>query len=253
MRCPERAVILGGWRHRCRVRERVEVLRRRRDDRRGRSPARAAEDEACLRRAWSGRSASARSLSRPAAPFSVTQDDRAVRVTLESGEQIEADLAARRGGPWPVTLPVSVREPGSRWSAAYVLTNERCTPSVPGVYAVGDIVPGLQLAHRGFAQGIFVAEHIAGLDPDADRRERHPARHLLRPRDRLGGSDRGRKPRSSTARTRSRPYEYNLGGNGKSQILGTSGFVKVVRREDGPSWGSTWSVPAWASRSARRC
>src|SRR3712207_8273739 len=33
------------------------------------------------------------------------------------------------------------------------------------VYALGDIVPGLQLAHRGFQQGIFVAEEIAGLAP----------------------------------------------------------------------------------------
>ena len=44
-------------------------------------------------------------------------------------------------------------------------TDERLRTNVPNVYAVGDIVPGLQLAHRGFAQGIFVAEEIAGLSP----------------------------------------------------------------------------------------
>ena len=32
-------------------------------------------------------------------------------------------------------------------------------------------------------------------------------------------------------------YEYNLGGNGKSQILATTGFVKLVRRKDGPVIG----------------
>jgi dihydrolipoamide dehydrogenase len=32
-------------------------------------------------------------------------------------------------------------------------------------------------------------------------------------------------------------YEYNLGGNGKSQILGTAGFVKLVRQKDGPVVG----------------
>lgn len=36
---------------------------------------------------------------------------------------------------------------------------------VGNIYAAGDIVPGLRLAHRGFAQGIFVAEQIAGLTP----------------------------------------------------------------------------------------
>ena len=32
-------------------------------------------------------------------------------------------------------------------------------------------------------------------------------------------------------------YEYNLGGNGKSQILQTQGFVKLVREKDGPVVG----------------
>ena len=47
----------------------------------------------------------------------------------------------------------------------FVLTDERLRTNLPDVYAVGDIVPGLQLAHRGFQQGIFVAEDIAGLNP----------------------------------------------------------------------------------------
>ena len=37
---------------------------------------------------------------------------------------------------------------------------------VPGVYAVGDLIPTLQLAHVGFAEGILAAEHLAGLEPD---------------------------------------------------------------------------------------
>ena len=52
----------------------------------------------------------------------------------------------------------------------FVLTDDRCRTNVDGVYAVGDIVPGLQLAHRGFQQGIFVAEDIAGLAPAASTR-----------------------------------------------------------------------------------
>ena len=32
-------------------------------------------------------------------------------------------------------------------------------------------------------------------------------------------------------------YEYNLGGNGKSQILGTAGFIKLVRKNNGPVIG----------------
>ena len=55
----------------------------------------------------------------------------------------------------------------------FVLTDERLRTNVADVYAVGDIVPGLQLAHRGFQQGIFVAEEIAGLEPG--RRSTRPA------------------------------------------------------------------------------
>lgn len=47
----------------------------------------------------------------------------------------------------------------------FVPTDERLRTSVEGVRAVGDLVPGLQLAHRGFAHGILVAEDLAGLDP----------------------------------------------------------------------------------------
>ena len=45
----------------------------------------------------------------------------------------------------------------------FVVVDEFCRTSVPGVYAVGDLIPTLQLAHVGFAEGILVAEHIAGL------------------------------------------------------------------------------------------
>ena len=104
---------------------------------------------------------------------------------------------------------------------------------MPGVYAVGDLVAGLQLAHRGFAHGIFVAEDIAHR---LGRFDRAPARSststspgdLLRSRGRLGRAHRGGgdRPRSATVET----VTYDLAGNGKSQILKTQGFVKLVRR-----------------------
>jgi dihydrolipoamide dehydrogenase len=46
-----------------------------------------------------------------------------------------------------------------------VKTNELGESSVKHVWAVGDITPGHQLAHRAFEQGITVAEAIAGLKP----------------------------------------------------------------------------------------
>lgn len=40
--------------------------------------------------------------------------------------------------------------------------------SIPGVYAIGDVTGGPQLAHVAMAQGTAAAEHMAGIDPSAD-------------------------------------------------------------------------------------
>jgi dihydrolipoamide dehydrogenase len=125
-------------------------------------------------------------------------------------------------------------EVGVTMDRGYVITNELLT-SVPNVYAVGDIVPGLQLAHRGFQHGIFVAEEIAA-QPDRDRGCQHPERspYPIR-RSRLSGSPRSKRRRSTVPNVT--VYDYNLAGNGKSHIIGTSGSIKVIRMNDGPIVG----------------
>jgi len=44
----------------------------------------------------------------------------------------------------------------------FVLVNKYCETSVPGLYAIGDVVRGPMLAHKGSEEGIMVAERIAG-------------------------------------------------------------------------------------------
>ncbi len=120
-----------------------------------------------------------------------TQSGDTVSVSLEDGSTIEADLLLVAVGRGPVTEGLGYAEAGVPLDRGFVTTDERLRTGVEGVYAVGDIVPGLQLAHRGFAQGIFVAEEIAGLSPAVIDETGHPASHLLRPRDRLGRPHRG--------------------------------------------------------------
>lgn len=45
---------------------------------------------------------------------------------------------------------------------SYILVNEHCETSVPGVYAIGDVVGGIMLAHKASEEGVMVAERIAG-------------------------------------------------------------------------------------------
>ncbi|WP_432541088.1 dihydrolipoyl dehydrogenase [Kineococcus sp. SYSU DK002] len=164
----------------------------------------------------------------------VEQNDSGVVVTLEDGKTFEADLLLVAVGRGPNTAGLGYEEQGITMDRGFVLTDERLRTNVEGVYAVGDIVPGLQLAHRGFAQGIFVAEEIAGLDPQPVDEVGIPKVTYCEPEIASVGL--------TEAKAREKHgdvdvLEYNLGGNGKSQILGTTGFVKLVRQKDGPVVG----------------
>ncbi|PRY17448.1 dihydrolipoyl dehydrogenase [Kineococcus rhizosphaerae] len=164
----------------------------------------------------------------------VEQDDDGVVVTLEDGKTFEADLLLVAVGRGPNTAGLGYEEQGVTTDRGFVLTNERLQTSVPGVYAVGDIVPGLQLAHRGFAQGIFVAEEIAGLDPTPVDELGIPKVTYCEPEIASVGLT---EAKAREVHGDVEVVEYNLGGNGKSQILGTTGFVKLVRQKDGPVVG----------------
>jgi dihydrolipoamide dehydrogenase len=200
----------------------------------------AAEDEAsskALERAFRKRKIDFRT----GTPFqSVKVTDHGVAVTVEGagGESsvIEAELLLVAVGRGPTTDGLGYDEQGVAMDRGFVLADERCRTNLDGVYAVGDIVPGLQLAHRGFQQGIFVAEDIAGLAPQPIDEAGIPRVTYSHPELASVGLDEA----AATAAYGADGIEsltYDLGGNGKSQILKTQGFVKLIRRKDGPVIG----------------
>jgi dihydrolipoamide dehydrogenase len=139
-------------------------------------------------------------------------------------------------GRGPNTSGMGYEEQGVAMDRGYVLTNDRLQTNLPNVYAAGDIVPGLQLAHRGFQQGIFIAEEIAGLNPTTIDETGIPKVTYCEPEVASVGLSEAKAIETFGAENIS-TYEYNLGGNGKSQILGTAGFIKLVRRNNGPVIG----------------
>jgi dihydrolipoamide dehydrogenase len=170
-------------------------------------------------------------------PFqSVKTTDTGVAVTVEGGEVLEAELLLVAVGRGPVTDGLGYDEQGIAMDRGFVTTDERCRTSVEGVYAVGDIVPGLQLAHRGFQQGIFVAEEIAGLSPTPIDELGIPRVTYSHPEVASVGMTEAQAAEQLGA-DQIETATYDLGGNGKSQILATQGFVKVVRQTDGPVVG----------------
>jgi len=162
------------------------------------------------------------------------QEGDIVTVELEGGESVESDLLLVAVGRGPTTEGLGYEEAGVTVERGLVPTDERLRTNVPQVYAVGDIVPGPQLAHRGFAQGIFVAEEIAGLSPAPVVDRGIPRVTYCDPEIVSVGLT---EPEARDAYGQVETYEYNLGGNGKSQILQTQGFVKLVREKDGPVVG----------------
>jgi dihydrolipoamide dehydrogenase len=163
-----------------------------------------------------------------------------VRLTLTEGRTLEAELLLVAVGRGPYSDDLGYAEAGVELDRGFVTVNERLETFVPGVYAVGDLVAGLQLAHRGFAHGIFVAEDIAHRLGRFDRAPA-PVDDTAIPRvtycdpevASVGLTEDAAIARFGSAET----VTYDLAGNGKSQILKTQGFVKLVRQPGGPVVG----------------
>jgi dihydrolipoamide dehydrogenase len=166
---------------------------------------------------------------------SATSTADAVEVTLEDGTVLEGDYLLVAVGRGPATAGLGLEEAGVRLERGFVVVDEQLRTSVDRVWAVGDIVPGLQLAHRGFAQGIAVAERIAGLSPAPVAEASIPRVTYSSPEVASVGLTEAQARDAHGDRVTT--YEYNLAGNGRSEILGTAGIAKVVRLAEGPILG----------------
>lgn len=166
----------------------------------------------------------------------VEQDENGVKVSLADGKTLEADIVLVAVGRGPVTEGFGFEEQGITIDRGFVITDERLHTGVGNIYAVGDIVPGLQLAHRGYQQGIFVAEEIGGLKPTIIEDINIPKVTYCEPEIASVGYTEP-KAKEKFGADQVETTEYNLAGNGKSSILGTSGIIKMVRVKNGPIVG----------------
>jgi dihydrolipoamide dehydrogenase len=195
-----------------------------------------AEDEAnskLLERAFRRRGITSKLGTRFA---SATRTDSGVRVELEGGEALEADLLLVAVGRGPVSAGLGYDEQGVAMDRGFVLVDEYCRTNQPGVYAVGDLIPTLQLAHVGFAEGILVAEHSAGLPVVPIDYAGVPRITYSEPEVASVGLTEAQAAERFGADKVS-TLTYDLAGNGRSQILKTAGAVKLVAQKDGPVLG----------------
>ena len=165
---------------------------------------------------------------------SVVKDQRGVTITLEDGKEFSAEVLMVAVGRGPVSANLGYEEQGITMDRGYVIVDNKCRTNVPGIWAVGDLIPTLQLAHVGFAEGMLVAEEIAGLNPRPINYDGIPRVTYSDPEVASVGL--------TTAQAKERGHDvvelsYDLAGNGKAQILGTAGSIKLVGEKDGPILG----------------
>ncbi len=164
----------------------------------------------------------------------VTNTENGVKVSLENGKEFEAEIVLVAVGRGPVSQGLGYEEAGVAMERGFVLVDEYLRTNVPTISAVGDLIPTLQLAHVGFAEGILVAERLAGLEPAPIDYAGVPRVTYSEPEvASVGLTEAQAKERFGEVKT----LVYDLGGNGRSQILKTAGAVKLVQAVDGPVVG----------------
>jgi dihydrolipoamide dehydrogenase len=85
-----------------------------------------------------------------------------VRVRLGDGTTLETDLVLVAIGRGPVSAGMGIAEAGIAVDRGYITVDDWCETNVAGVYAIGDVIGRLGLAHSSFQEGFIVAERIAG-------------------------------------------------------------------------------------------
>src|SRR5919206_4703504 len=191
------------------------------------------------------RRSSSRRSGRPRA--SASAGERGVVVELETpgaggrSLTLEAERCLIAVGRASVSEGLGYEEAGITLERGFVVVDEWCRTGVDGVWAVGDLVtvpslglpfPHFQLAHVAFAEGIHVAEQIAGTGDPV------PVDYVGVPRCTYSHPEMA-SVGLTEQQARDAGYEVEVAkfpwaASGKATILGEpGGFVKVVAEKAG--------------------
>lgn len=194
-------------------------------------PTEDAHTSKLLERAFRRRSIAARTGVRFA---SAARTETGVQVTLEDGTTLDAELLLVAIGRGPVSDDLGFAEAGVAVDRGYVVVDDLCRTSVPSISAAGDLIATPQLAHVGFGEGILIAERLAGLHVSPIDYPGVPRVTYSDPEvASVGLTEDQAKEEFDTIES----FVFDLAGNGRAQILRTTGAVKVIRQTGGPVVG----------------
>ncbi len=156
-----------------------------------------------------------------------------IEVTIETGADSRThafDLALVAAGMKPNTSSLDVQKAGVQVdSAGFVVVDNHMRTAVPNIYAVGDVVGGMLLAHKASHEGIVAAEAIAGSATTADWKA-VPYAVFTDPE--IAGIGMTEKEAAQSNR-KIKVGRFPCRASGKAvATLATEGFVKVIADAD---------------------
>jgi dihydrolipoamide dehydrogenase len=148
------------------------------------------------------------------------------RTSAGKTETFRAEKILLAVGRKPLSEGIGLEALGVKTEKGYIAVDGLMRTNVPGVYAIGDVVPTPWLAHVASAEGIVAVEHMAGKEPRPLNYDQVPGCTYCSPEVASIGL--------TEARARERGFDVSVGkfpfsANGKARILNeTGGFVKIV-------------------------
>jgi dihydrolipoamide dehydrogenase len=140
---------------------------------------------------------------------------------------VESDLILVAVGRRPLTEGIGLENlPGLQLERGYIKVDGFMRTGVEHVYAIGDIVPGFQLAHVASHEAVVAVETIAGRNPEPVRMDLMPRVTFCRPQiASVGLGEEEAKAAGHQVRAGSFPFR----ALGKATIIGeVDGFAKLV-------------------------
>lgn len=153
-----------------------------------------------------------------------------VAAALADGRKLEAEVLLAAVGRRPYTQGLGLEEAGVATDArGFVQVNEAMCTNVPGVYAIGDILPTPQLAHVATREGLAAVDHMLG-GSTAVPYQAVPRCVYTAPEVAAVGVT------EVALQQQGRPYKlgrFDFVANGKARAAGhTEGFVKLLANEN---------------------
>jgi dihydrolipoamide dehydrogenase len=173
----------------------------------------------------------------------VEANARSVTATIETpkGEEtLKADLLLVAVGRGPVTEGVGLPEVGVEVDPrGFVVVDDHCRTSARGVWAVGDVIDTLGLAHASFAEGMLVADQLGGLPVT-------PVDYLGVPRVTYSHPEVAsvgyREQQAKDAGFEVVTEKYPFQALGRAAMVNQSGMVKIVAEKDDSQPGGAGRV-----------